>query len=103
MDANGILQVGASDKASGKTQSVTITSDKGRLSDEEIERMIEAYDVRAHMRAQARHITSDAVEKETEGSDVAGVRPCAQSEAQTRAYLVQLAHGLALCRRPDAR
>ena len=29
VDANGILQVGASDKASGKTQSVTITSDKG--------------------------------------------------------------------------
>ena len=40
VDANGILQVGASDKASGKTQSVTITSDKGRLSDEEIERMV---------------------------------------------------------------
>jgi len=40
VDANGILQVGASDKASGKTQSVTITSDKGRLSDDEIERMV---------------------------------------------------------------
>ena len=40
VDANGILQVGASDKASGKTPSVTITSDKGRLSDEEIERMV---------------------------------------------------------------
>merc|ERR1719263_1933710 len=29
VDANGILQVGASDKASGKTQSVTITRTRG--------------------------------------------------------------------------
>ena len=33
-------QVGASDKASGKSTSVKITSDKGRLSDDEIERMV---------------------------------------------------------------
>jgi len=40
VDANGILQVGAEDKASGKTQKITITSEKGRLSEEEIERMV---------------------------------------------------------------
>merc|ERR1711871_1444786 len=40
VDANGILQVSASDKASGKTQKITITSDKGRLSEEEIARML---------------------------------------------------------------
>lgn len=40
VDANGILQVSASDKASGKTQKITITSDKGRLGEEEIARMI---------------------------------------------------------------
>ena len=40
VDANGILQVSASDKASGKTQKITITSDKGRLSEDEIERMV---------------------------------------------------------------
>ena len=40
IDANGILQVSASDKASGKTSKVTITSDKGRLSEEEIARML---------------------------------------------------------------
>ena len=33
-------QVSASDKASGKTQKITITSDKGRLSEDEIARMI---------------------------------------------------------------
>ncbi|KAF9911700.1 ATPase with role in protein import into the ER [Lobosporangium transversale] len=40
IDANGILRVSASDKGTGKTESITITNDKGRLSDEEIERMI---------------------------------------------------------------
>lgn len=33
-------QVSASDKASGKTQKITITSDKGRLSEDEIARMV---------------------------------------------------------------
>lgn len=40
VDTNGILQVSAMDKQSGKTQKVTITSDKGRLSEEEISRMV---------------------------------------------------------------
>ncbi|KAF9124121.1 ATPase with role in protein import into the ER, partial [Mortierella sp. GBA39] len=40
IDANGILRVSASDKGTGKTETITITNDKGRLSDEEIERMI---------------------------------------------------------------
>lgn len=41
VDSNGILQVTAADKATGKSEKVTITSEKGRLSDEEIQRMIE--------------------------------------------------------------
>jgi len=40
IDANGILNVGAEDKASGKAEKITITADKGRLSQEEIERMV---------------------------------------------------------------
>ncbi|KAG0066481.1 ATPase with role in protein import into the ER, partial [Linnemannia elongata] len=40
IDANGILRVSASDKGTGKTETITITNDKGRLTDEEIERMI---------------------------------------------------------------
>lgn len=40
MDANGILSISASDKGTGKSQSITITSEKGRLSEEEIERMV---------------------------------------------------------------
>jgi len=40
VDANGILSISASDKGTGKTQTITITSEKGRLSEEEIERMV---------------------------------------------------------------
>jgi heat shock protein 5 len=40
IDANGVLNVGAEDKATGKSESITITADKGRLSEEEIERMV---------------------------------------------------------------
>ena len=40
MDANGILSVSAADKASGAKKDITITSDKGRLSQDEIERMV---------------------------------------------------------------
>ncbi|CAL5870485.1 uncharacterized protein PFLUO_LOCUS4722 [Penicillium psychrofluorescens] len=41
LDANGILKVSASDKGTGKEESVTITNDKGRLTTEEIERMVQ--------------------------------------------------------------
>jgi len=41
IDANGILNVSAADKSSGKTKHITITNDKGRLSKEEIDRMVE--------------------------------------------------------------
>ena len=40
VDANGILSISASDKGTGKVESLTITSEKGRLSEEEIERMV---------------------------------------------------------------
>merc|ERR1712166_388923 len=40
IDANGILQVGAEDKGTGKAEKITITNDKGRLSQAEIERMV---------------------------------------------------------------
>lgn len=41
IDSNGILNVSASDKATGKSEKITITNDKGRLSQEEIERMVD--------------------------------------------------------------
>ena len=36
IDANGIMKVSAADKGTGKSQSVTITNEKGRLSQEDI-------------------------------------------------------------------
>jgi len=41
IDANGILNVSASDKTTGKSNRITIANDKGRLSKEEIDRMVE--------------------------------------------------------------
>ncbi|KAJ6411385.1 hypothetical protein OIU84_008036 [Salix udensis] len=41
VDANSILNVKAEDKASGKSKKITITNDKGRLSQEEIEQMVQ--------------------------------------------------------------
>jgi len=41
IDANGILNVSAVEKSSGKEQKITITNDKGRMSAEEIERLVQ--------------------------------------------------------------
>ena len=40
VDANGILNVSAVDKSTGKENKIMITNDKGRLSKEDIERMV---------------------------------------------------------------
>ncbi|KAG9035259.1 ATPase with role in protein import into the ER [Tulasnella sp. UAMH 9824] len=40
IDANGILKVGAVEKGTGKSESIQITNSKGRLSEEDIERMV---------------------------------------------------------------
>ena len=41
VDANGIMNIEACDKGSGKKQTITIENDKGRLNTEEIERLIQ--------------------------------------------------------------
>jgi L1 cell adhesion molecule like protein len=41
VDANGILNVSAEDKASGNSEKITITNDKGRLSKDDIEKMVQ--------------------------------------------------------------
>jgi len=40
LDSNGILNVSAADKTTGKSNKVTITNEKGRLSKDDIERMV---------------------------------------------------------------
>ncbi len=44
LDANGIMNIEASDKGSGKNETITITNDKDRLSAEDIERMVKEAD-----------------------------------------------------------
>ena len=40
IDANGLLNVSAQDKSTGNTKKITITNDRGRLSKEDIDRMV---------------------------------------------------------------
>lgn len=54
LDANGILKVEATDKGTGKSESITITNDKGRLSKEDIDRMVEEAEKYAQQDAELR-------------------------------------------------
>jgi heat shock protein 5 len=56
IDANGIVNVGAEDKGTGKSEKITITADKGRLSEEEIERMVKDAEEFADQDKQAREM-----------------------------------------------
>lgn len=57
VDANGIMNVSALEKGTGKTNKIVITNDKGRLSKEEIERMLsEAEKYKAEDEAEAGRI-----------------------------------------------
>jgi len=59
IDANGILNVTAADKSTGKENKITITNDKGRLSKEEIEKMVqEAEKYKAEDEAVREKVTS---------------------------------------------
>jgi len=59
IDANGILNVSAVDKSTGKQNKITITNDKGRLSKDEIERMVkEADDYKAEDEKQRDRVTA---------------------------------------------
>ena len=40
IDSNGILNVAAEDKGTGKSEKITITNDQGRLNEEQIQKMI---------------------------------------------------------------
>merc|ERR1719188_2482089 len=61
VDANGILNVSAADKVTGKNERITITNEKGRLSKEEIEAMVADAD---RFRAQ-----DDAIRKKVEAKN----------------------------------
>lgn len=54
IDVNGILTVSAEEKSTNKIETVTITSDKGRLSQEEIDRMVQEAEEMAEQDKEAR-------------------------------------------------
>ena len=47
IDSNGILNVNAENRGTGKSEKITITNDKGRLTEEEIEKVIKNADTYA--------------------------------------------------------
>ena len=65
MDANGILNVSAEDKSTGNKNRITITNDTGRLTKEQIERMVQEAeqmreeDKKVQARIEARNKVSD--------------------------------------------
>lgn len=59
VDANGIMNVSAVEKGTGKSNKIVITNDKGRLSKEEIERMLaDAEKYKAEDEAEAARISA---------------------------------------------
>ncbi|CCD22318.1 uncharacterized protein NDAI_0A01600 [Naumovozyma dairenensis CBS 421] len=59
IDANGILNVSAVEKGTGKSNKITITNDKGRLSKDDIERMVsEAEKFKAEDEKEAERVTA---------------------------------------------
>ena len=99
VDANGILNVTAAEKSTGKSQKITITNDKGRLSKEDIERMVsDASNFEAEDKARmelvearnglesyvynVRNSLSDEKTKEKLGADV-----CESNLEKTKVYL----------------
>ncbi|PHH50778.1 Heat shock 70 kDa protein [Ceratocystis fimbriata CBS 114723] len=59
LDANGIMNVSALEKGTGKSNKIVITNDKGRLSKEEIERMLsEAEKYKDEDEAEARRVAA---------------------------------------------
>lgn len=59
IDANGILNVSAAEKSTGKSNKITITNDKGRLSADEVERLVkEAEKYEAEDKEKAERITA---------------------------------------------
>merc|ERR1719478_920137 len=63
IDANGILQVGAEDKGTGKAEKITITAEKGRLTEEEIERMVREAEEFAEEDAEDKETLEEAIKE----------------------------------------
>jgi L1 cell adhesion molecule like protein len=55
IDANGILQVNAQEMSTGKSKKITISNDKGRLTPEEISRMVKEAELFSESDKIARH------------------------------------------------
>ncbi|XP_059482334.1 heat shock protein 68-like [Neocloeon triangulifer] len=91
LDANGILNVSAKDESSGRSQQITIRNDKGRLSKEEIDRMLndaEKYkdeDERQRQRVASRNQFEGYIFQVRQAVDDAGDRLSQTDKDETKA------------------
>jgi heat shock protein 1/8 len=104
IDANGMLNVSACDKSSGKKEKISITNDKGRLSKEQIERMVQEAealkeeDAKNYKRVEAKNklenyiynwrnqMDQTEVTSKLDASDVEKVKTCVK---ETQAWMDQ--------------
>ncbi|KAJ1522396.1 hypothetical protein ONE63_002684 [Megalurothrips usitatus] len=90
MDANGILNVTAKDTSSGRSQNITIKNDKGRLSADEIQRMLDeaerykAEDEQQRERVAARNQLEGYVFSVKQAVDEAGDKLSDEDKAKAR-------------------
>jgi heat shock protein 5 len=71
IDSNGILNVGAEDKGTGKSEKLTITNDKGRLTEEEIEKILKDAEAAGHLTYGAGGVNHSEDEDDDEHFDAA--------------------------------
>jgi len=97
IDANGILNVEAFDKSGGNKQSITITADKSRPSQEEIEEMVRSaeqfaeHDKKVKQTVEAKnHLESSTYSLKTQLDDESGLGSrLSEDEKQTLSEAVQ--------------
>jgi L1 cell adhesion molecule like protein len=77
VDTNGILNVSANDKISGKNKSITIKNDKGRLSKEEIDKLIQ--EAEKYKEEDEKHAAQIAARNELDGY-VSSIKSTLQDE-----------------------
>jgi len=91
IDANGILNVSAEEKGTGKKNQITITNDKGRLTQEEIERMVsDASKFEEEDRLQRERVESRSELENYAYSVMMGVQEAAKLDAADKMAVMEL-------------
>lgn len=83
VDADGVMNVGAEDKGTGKSNKITIKNEKGRLSQEQIDRMIKEAEEFAEQDRMAKEKVDSKNQLE---SYLYGIRNIIEDETKSKAF-----------------